>query len=126
MKILVVEDEREIGFLLKYNLELDGHEVTVANNGQEALNHLSPAPELILMDIMMPVMDGIETVTHIKSDPAFKKVPIFMLTAKSQLSDIETAFRAGADDYLTKPFDPDTLNERITLKYQKFLKNLEQ
>ena len=126
MYILVVEDEQEIRFLLKYNLELDGHEVDTAGNGKNAMEKIEDRkPDLILMDIMMPEVDGIEATLKIKSVPENSTIPIFMLTAKSQLSDIETAFKAGADDYLTKPFDPESLNERIMVKYEKFKKNIQ-
>ena len=120
MKILVVEDEANIRHILKYNLELDGHSVILAENGQPALDKMNEKPELILLDIMMPVMNGLETCKVLKADPATQDIPVFMLTAKSQINDIEEAFRVGADDYLTKPFDPDALSDRINAKLENF------
>lgn len=125
MKILIVEDDSNIQHILKYNLELDGHEVTLASNGEDALKKLNPKPDLILLDVMMPVMNGLETCTRIKSDPETKMIPVFMITAKSQLVDIEDAFKAGANDYLTKPFDPSTLSIRIEEKMERYRKSLE-
>jgi len=122
MRILVVEDDANIRFILKYNLELDGHEVTMAHNGQEALEALEPLPELILLDIMMPVMNGLDACRKLKENPEVKDIPIFMLTAKSQINDIEEAFKAGADDYLTKPFEPDELSEKIQKKLELYRK----
>lgn len=125
MRILVVEDDANIRYILKYNLELDGHEVELAENGAQALEKLEPLPELILLDVMMPVMNGLEACAKIKSNPATKGVPIFMITAKSQLADIEEAFRAGANDYLTKPFDPASLGDRIREKMDRYRKSLD-
>lgn len=122
MKILVVEDEANIRYILKYNLELDGHSVVFAENGEQCLDIVDDSVELILLDIMMPVMNGIETCKALKSDLQTKHIPVFMLTAKSQLNDIETAFKAGADDYLTKPFEPSELNEKIQKKLDNFRK----
>jgi DNA-binding response OmpR family regulator len=123
MKILIVEDEANIRHILKYNLELDGHSVLLAENGQQALDQMSEKPELVLLDVMMPVLNGLETCKILKADPATKDIPVFMLTAKSQINDIEEAFRVGADDYLTKPFDPDALSERINTKLENFRKS---
>ena len=120
MKILIVEDDANIRYILKYNLELDGYEVDLAENGLAALEKLEPAPDLILLDVMMPGMNGLEACAKIKADPATKMIPIFMITAKSQLADIEEAFKAGANDYLTKPFDPTTLSNRIKEKMDLF------
>lgn len=123
MKILVVEDEANIRHILKYNLELDGNSVILAENGQQALDQMSEKPELVLLDVMMPVMNGLEACKILKADPATKDIPVFMLTAKSQINDIEEAFRVGADDYLTKPFDPDALSDRINSKLENFRKS---
>ena len=123
MKILVVEDEANIRHILKYNLELDGNSVILAENGQQALDQMSEKPELVLLDVMMPVMNGLEACKILKADPATKDIPVFMITAKSQINDIEEAFRVGADDYLTKPFDPDALSDRINSKLENFRKS---
>jgi len=122
MHILIVDDEENIRFVLKYNLELDGHSVIEAKHGEEALGHARSEIDLILLDVMMPVMNGIETCKRLKADPDTRDIPIIMLTAKSQLVDIEEAFRAGADDYLTKPFEPDQISSKIEAKLEKIRK----
>lgn len=116
MKILVVDDEPNIRQLLEYNLKLDGHEVLLAGDGAEALEKVVSDLDLILLDVMMPIMDGLETCSKLKTNPKTKDIPVFMLTAKSQMKDIEGAFSLGADGYLTKPFDPATLNTRLIKK----------
>lgn len=122
MRILIVDDEDNIRFVLKYNLELDGHTILEARNGEEALNLVKEKPDAILLDVMMPVMNGLEVCQTLKGNPDTKETPIIMLTAKSQLIDIEDAFRAGADDYLTKPFEPDEISAKIEAKVEKILK----
>lgn len=125
MKILVVEDEKNIQLVLKYNLELDGNEVLLAGNGQEALSMANESIDLILMDVMMPVMNGLDACRKLKESPRTEAIPVFMLTAKSQISDIEAAFQAGANDYLTKPFEPAELAQRIQNMLAKYRKSLE-
>jgi len=120
MKILVVDDEANIRNLLSYNLKLDGHQVILAENGVEALKKIKEKPDLVLLDVMMPEMDGLETCSKLKGNPDTRHIPVFMLTAKSQMADIEEAFRLGADDYLTKPFDPIDLNNRILKKLKQY------
>jgi len=122
MKILVVEDEAFIRQILQYNLELDGHEVILAHNGKDALEKIVENPELILLDMMMPLMGGLEVCAKLKSDPATRSTPIFMLTAKTQASDIKDAISAGADDYLTKPFEPELLSKTIDEKLANYRK----
>jgi len=122
VRILIVDDEDNIRFVLKYNLELDGHTILEARNGEEALNLVKEKPDAILLDVMMPVMNGLEVCQTLKGNPDTKETPIIMLTAKSQLIDIEDAFRAGADDYLTKPFEPDEISAKIEAKVEKILK----
>lgn len=122
MHILIVDDEDNIRFVLKYNLELDGHTVIEAKHGEEALEQASQDLDLILLDVMMPTMNGIEACQRLKQNPDTKDIPIVMLTAKSQLLDIEEAFRAGADDYLTKPFEPDEISNKIETKLSNILK----
>ncbi len=120
MNILVVDDEAHIRQLLKYNLQLDGHVVTLAENGRVALDKVKENPDLILLDIMMPEQDGLETCRILKADVKTRDIPVFFLTARSQATDIENAFRVGGNDYLTKPFDPNTLNKNILQKYEKY------
>ncbi len=120
MKILVVDDEDNIRRLISYNLTMDGHQIILANNGKECLEKVKEKPDLILLDVMMPEMNGLETCLRLKNDPQTKLIPVFMLTAKSQLNNVEKAFKAGANDYITKPFDPVNLNEQVLLKYKKY------
>ncbi len=124
MKILVVDDEAHIRQLLKYNLQLDGHVVLLAENGKVALDKVKENPDLILLDIMMPEQDGLETCRLLKADVKTRDIPVFFLTARSQTTDIEKAFQAGGNDYLTKPFDPNTLNDIILQKYDKCRKSV--
>lgn len=124
MKVLIVEDEANIRQVLKYNLELDGYDVISAKSGEEALQKVQEAPELILLDIMMPGIGGLEACKRLKNDSLTSHIPIFMLTAKSQINDIEEALRAGADDYLTKPFEPKELSNKIRVKLENYRKKL--
>lgn len=106
-KILVVDDEKHIVRLLQVNLEKVGYKVSVAYDGEEALKKIEEdLPSVIILDIMMPKLDGIETLKKIKENPKTKRIPVIMLTAKSADEDILTGWREGADSYLTKPFEP--------------------
>lgn len=106
-RILVVDDDQTIVRLLILNLELEGHEVAVASNGREALEQVEAfRPDLVLCDVMMPVMNGIEVVSRIRRNAATKDLPVIMLSAKAQEMDIRSGKVAGANDYVTKPFDP--------------------
>jgi len=123
MKILVVDDEENIRKLVKYNLLLDGHDVVVAVDGKEGLEKaVSENPDLILLDIMMPEIDGLEVCSRLKKNPDTRNIPVFMLSAKGQMQDLEDAFAVGADNYITKPFDVSKLSETIEFK----LKNLKE
>lgn len=106
-RILVVDDEEHIRFLVKTNLERGGYEVTTATNGREALESVAEqAPDLLVLDVMMPEMDGLEVLKNLKADPATSAIPVVMLTAKGQDSDVFHGWQSGADLYLTKPFHP--------------------
>ena len=110
-KILVVDDDRNICELLKLYLENDGYTVFVANDGQEAVEMFqSKAPELVLLDIMLPKMDGWQVCREIRKT---SNTPIIMLTAKGETFDKVLGLELGADDYVTKPFDPDELMARV-------------
>ncbi len=113
-RIHVVDDEEDILELLRYNLEKAGYQVEVSDNGQDAIETArSFQPHLILLDIMMPGMDGIETCKEMRTMPTLKNVLIAFLTARSEdYSQIE-GFEAGADDYIAKPIEPKVLNSRI-------------
>jgi two-component system alkaline phosphatase synthesis response regulator PhoP/two-component system response regulator VicR len=106
-RILVVDDDPTIVRLLRVNLEMEGYEVVSASNGREALEAVARhAPDLVLCDVMMPVMDGLEVVSRLKRDESTANLPVVLLSAKAQDADIRHGKGAGADEYMTKPFDP--------------------
>ena len=109
-KILLVDDDIELTDLLAEVLRLTGFEVEVANNGQEALDKLNASHQLVLLDIMMPVLNGIETLKKIRQT---SNVPVMMLTARGEESDRVLGLELGADDYLPKPFNDRELVARI-------------
>jgi two-component system alkaline phosphatase synthesis response regulator PhoP len=113
-KILIVDDDEDIVELLQYNLKREGYEVAVAENGQKALD-LAPdfEPDIILLDVMMPVMDGITACRHLRENPRFKETHILFLTARSEEFSEVAAFDAGADDFITKPIKPRALMSRL-------------
>jgi len=113
-KILVVDDEPYVVRALSFILKKGGHEVTTAADGQEALRHVEEdKPDLILLDIMMPDLDGFEVTQRLKKDPATKDIYIILITAKGQEEDRKRGFESGADDYITKPFSPTGLIKMI-------------
>lgn len=104
-KILIIDDEENIVELLKFNLELNGYQTDYAYDGKVAISKIKEwNPELILLDIMLPGVDGITITQIIRSDDKLKNIPVIMMTAKSQDSDKFIGFESGADDYITKPF----------------------
>lgn len=106
-KILVVDDDRVIQQLLVVNLELEGYDVDVASDGEQALERVKGyEPDLVILDIMMPKLDGWEVCRRIKQDPATQDVPIIFLSARAQDMDIRRGYATGVNAYLTKPFDP--------------------
>jgi CheY-like chemotaxis protein len=114
-RILVVENELDIQKVIRMSLKSRGvPEVLVANDGEECLAMVRRVkPDLILLDISMPKLDGFETCRRLKSDPETSPIPVIFLTARTQRSDEETGMEAGASGFLTKPFDPMTLHEQI-------------
>lgn len=113
-KILVVDDETYIVELVKFNLEKEGFEVIVAYDGVSALDLVkSDSPDLIVLDIMLPIMDGLEVCKALKQDENFNTIPIIMLTAKGGEIDTVLGLETGADDYITKPFSPRELLARV-------------
>ncbi|UCF78498.1 MAG: response regulator [Candidatus Eiseniibacteriota bacterium] len=115
-KILVVDDEVYIVHILDFSLGMEGYEVVTALDGEEALAKVkSENPDLIVLDIMMPKLDGYETCRILKSDPEVKHIPVILLSAKGRNVDQQMGFQVGADDYITKPFSPRKLVERIKL-----------
>ncbi len=112
-KILVVDDEKDVVELLKFLLEKDGYQVVTAFNGREALASAQENnPDLILLDVMMPEMDGYTVQTQLLDIPNTKNIPIIILTAKGQLRDV-FAMSANVKAYIEKPFDPKTLRTKI-------------
>lgn len=103
--ILIIEDERSILDALSYNLQKDGYEVSSATDGQDGLRRAQALlPDLIVLDLMLPVMDGLEVCQQLRADPRTKHIRILMLTAKSEEVDEIVGFSMGADDYVSKPF----------------------
>jgi DNA-binding response OmpR family regulator len=113
--ILVVDDDPVIQKLLSVNFEMEGYNVLTASDGLEGLDAVSAnRPDLVLLDVMMPRMDGVEVAKRLKADEATRDIPIILLSAKAQSADIEKGLAAGADDYVTKPFDPLELLDKVT------------
>ena len=112
--ILVVEDEDDIRELLRYNLAKEGYQVTGSASGEEALKAVRVAmPDLVLLDLMLPGLDGLEVCRSLKQDPQTRNLPIVMLTAKGEEADIVAGLELGADDYVTKPFSLRVLLARL-------------
>lgn len=112
--ILIVDDEPNIILTLDFALKKKGYETMIARDGDEALELLNKNKiDLILLDIMMPKVDGLEVVKHIKSSDNLKNTKIILLSAKSKPKDVELGFSLGVDDYVTKPFSMKNLMERI-------------
>jgi len=112
--LLVVEDEESILELLDYNLSKEGYEVSEVTSGEEAIEAArASSPDLILLDLMLPGLDGFDVCRILKGDPKTKHIPIVMLTAKGEEADIVAGLELGADDYVTKPFSPKVLVARI-------------
>jgi len=113
-RILLIEDEKDIAELVRYNLVKEGYAVTHATTGEEGLRLArAEPPGLILLDLMRPGVDGLEVCRALKRDRASETIPIVMLTAKSEESDIVAGLELGADDYITKPFSPKVLVARV-------------
>ncbi len=112
--ILVIEDEDDIQELLKFNLSKEGYRVSTALTGEDGLKGAKDAqPDLILLDLMLPGVDGLEVCKMLKHDSKTQHIPIVMLTAKGEESDVVSGLELGADDYITKPFSPKILIARI-------------
>ena len=106
-KILACDDEKHIVRLVQVNLERAGFEVLTANDGKEALEKIRHHnPDLIILDVMMPYMDGFEVLQNLRRNPSTRDIPVIMLTAKAQDADVFRGWQSGVDCYLTKPFNP--------------------
>jgi len=113
-RILVVDDEIYIVHILDFSLGMEGYEVITALDGEQALEKArAEKPDLIVLDIMMPKLDGYETCKMLKADASTKDIPVILLSAKGRNVDQKIGFEVGADDYITKPFSPRKLVERI-------------
>jgi len=113
-KILVVDDEEDILELVKYNLAKEGYEVECVATGEEAFEEAkAQLPDLIILDLMLPGMDGLEVCKLLKNDSKVAHIPVIMLTAKGEDIDIVTGLELGADDYITKPFSPRIVIARV-------------
>lgn len=114
-KILVAEDEQDIQKVIKITLKFKGgFNVSFANNGLEVLDLVKQdRPQLIILDVMMPRMDGYETCRRLKADPDTSSVPVVFLTAKAQEKEIEEGLKLGAIDYIKKPFEPDEFVAKV-------------
>lgn len=113
-RVMVIDDEPDIVKLVKISLEMANFEVIEAFSGREALEKAQQTvPDLFLLDIMMPEMNGYEVCRQLKSQERTRNVPVVMLTAKGQKGDAEQGLKVGAEDYIIKPFDPYELGEQI-------------
>jgi CheY-like chemotaxis protein len=109
-RVLACDDDPVILRLLQVNLELEGYDVLLAHNGEEAVEVATAEhPDLVLLDVMMPRLDGYQAVQRLKQNPATRDIPVIFLSARAQLADIERGKASGANAYMTKPFDPDDL-----------------
>jgi len=119
-KILIVDDDDLILEVVSDILVHDDYEVFVAHNGLDALDNVREhVPDVIILDVMMPVLDGIETCKRLKGNRATAAIPILMLTARTSISDKFDGFDAGADEYISKPFDPKLLRERVASLFRR-------
>jgi len=113
-KILIVDDEVDLVETVRYPLEMEGFNVLVSYNGEDALSQArKEKPDLILLDLMLPKLDGYKVCRLLKFDERYKNIPILMLTAKTQEKDKALGMETGANEYITKPFDLDKLVEKV-------------
>lgn len=125
-KILLADDEKDIVEFLQYNLSQEGFEVITAYNGLEVLKHLSEKPDLIILDIMMPQLNGYDVCKKIRALPEFKLTPIIFLTAKSNEVDEIQGLELGANDYIQKPISPKKLIARVKANLRRDIKKSDE
>jgi DNA-binding response OmpR family regulator len=112
--VLVAEDDEDILELVVFDLEDEGYDVMTARNGEDAVTlALERAPDLVLLDVAMPGLDGYEVTRRLRAEQATRAIPVVLLTARAQVRDVIEGFEAGANDYVTKPFRPDELRTRL-------------
>ncbi len=113
-KIVVIEDEADILEVLQYNLKREGYTVVASRDGEQGLDSVRREnPDLVLLDLMLPGLDGLEVCKRLQADPVTANVPVIMVTAKGEESDVVSGLQIGADDYVTKPFSPKELLARV-------------
>jgi two-component system response regulator MtrA len=113
-RILVADDDVDIRELVEFKLSTLGHEVVAVADGAAAVDACrAQRPDLAVLDVMMPGVSGLEAIRVIRADPGLADLPVILLTARAQESDVETGFDSGADDYITKPFSPRELASRV-------------
>jgi len=121
-KILVIDDESSLVEMLSIRLEANNYQVIAASDGQEGLDKArSESPDLIILDLMLPKLDGYQVCRMLKSDEKYKQIPIVIFTARAQESDIKAGNEAGADAYITKPFEPAILLGKVSQLLEKKL-----
>jgi two-component system phosphate regulon response regulator PhoB len=119
-RILVVDDEEDILELVRYNLAREGYTPVLAASGEEALKIARREPvDLVILDLMLPGLDGLEVAKALKNDPQTRTMPIIMLTAKGEDADVVAGLEIGADDYVTKPFSPRVLSARVKAVFRR-------
>lgn len=122
IKILLVDDEPDILEIMSFNLSNEGYQIFTAENGKEALDVAAKQlPDLIILDVMMPIMDGIETCERLRMDKRFKDTLIMFLSARGEDYSQVAAFESGADDYVTKPIKPRILNSKVKAMLRRFV-----
>lgn len=122
-RVLVTDDDDTIRAVVKLMLEREGYEVIEAKNGREAFQMIEQAspPDIIILDLMLPYVDGLQVIKKIRSHPEWKRVPVIMLSANASEKDVVNLFKAGANDYVTKPFNPRELVARVNANLRKTL-----
>jgi DNA-binding response OmpR family regulator len=119
-KILLAEDEKQIADMIAFKLTNGGHHVIRAEDGEQAVNLATrELPDLILLDVMMPGLNGFEVLRRLKGDPTLRSVPVIMVTAKGHERDVLSGLRGGAVDYIVKPFSLKELSARVDLALRK-------
>ena len=113
-RILVADDDVDIRELVEFKLSTMGHEIIAVGDGAAAIEACrAQTPDLAVLDVMMPGVSGLDAIKVIRADPQLHSIPVILLTARAQESDVETGFDSGADDYITKPFSPRELGSRV-------------
>lgn len=113
-RILIIEDERDITELIRYNLAKNGYQVMAATNGEDGLRLVRQSPpDLVILDLMLPGVDGLDVCRSLKADPQTSAIPVIMVTARGDETDVVTGLELGAHDYVCKPFSPRVLVARV-------------